>query len=222
MKPLLTILEIIACLSGYVYWRKMKGTYWVAFPIYLTFIVISELIGWLLANEKYKHLNIGFYNFLEIPMEFLFFFWLFNITSKSLSYNKLPLICAFIYLISWLVENIVYWNTPFFWAEKSYETGNLLLLILILRYFIVLVTSDEILNFRTNRMFWVCSGLLLYYLGSAPFYGLRSIIISNYPRLMAPFYTIVLVLNCIMYLMFAISFIWGKNTISSKTSSNYG
>lgn len=219
MKTLLFILEIIACLTGYVYWGKLKGTHWVAFPIYLTFIVISELIGVYLASERLKNLNIGFYNFLEIPMEFLFFFWLFHTKSKTLSYKKLPLFCAILYFTIWLVENIANFSKPMFLAEKSYYTGNLLLLILILRYFIILATSDEILNFRTNRMFWICSGLLLYYLGSAPFFGLRSIIIKHYRNLMDPFYNLVLVLNCIMYLMFAISFIWGKNSISLKDST---
>ncbi len=219
MNNLLIICELIACLTGYVYWRKLKGTYWVAFSVYLTFIVISEQIGGYFASRYLVSQNIAFFNYFEIPMEFLFFFWLFYKTSKSLSFNKLPIICAIIYLSSWVYDNMANWHKPEFLGTNSYNAGNLLLLILILRHFIVLVTSDEILNFRTNRMFWICGGLLFYYLGSAPFYGFRSFFISNYPNLMKPFYTLVLVLNCIMYLMFAISFIWGKNTISFKSSS---
>ena len=219
MTNLLLICEFIACITGFVYLRKLKGTFWIAFPIYLLCIVISEQIGNYLGRLHKYNENVAFFNLIEIPMEFLFFFWLFHKTSKSFSFNKLPIICAVIYITSWLTENILNWNTPSFLAGNSYTVGNLLLLILILRYFILLVTSDEILNFRTNRMFWVCSGLLLYYLGSAPFYGLRSILIKSFPALMEPFYTLVLVLNCIMYLMFAISFIWGKNTISFKSSS---
>lgn len=213
MNTLLNILtgcEIAAFLTGLVYWKKIKDTYWKWFTLYLLFIVITEFIGWYLLVIDSPEKNQAFYNYFEIPTEFLFFFFLFNQSYKTSKYKWLPIACTVIYLLSWMMDILYFSKLEFFFYSFSYTVGNLLLLVLILGYFIRLVTSDAILGFRQDMLFWVGTGMLIYYLGSFPYYGLRNTLIKNYQDAHVTYTYIMYVLNCLMYIMFSFSFIWGK------------
>lgn len=100
----------------------------------------------------------------------------------------------------------------------SSTVGNLLLLILIWSFFIQLVSSNAILTFRRNMLFWVSLGLLLFYLGAFPYYGLRNILARDFKEVYIIYTYIVYVLDILMYVMFTISFIWGKPNISASSS----
>ncbi len=176
---ILRIFEAIAFLTGLVYWKKIKNTYWVWFVLYLLFIVLSEAIGTYFITAN-KHANLAFFNYFEIPIEFIFFFSLFHQSYKLSKYKWLPIVCMAVFLVSWIMDLLYFSKLQFFFYSFSYTIGNLLLLILILGYFIRLVTSDAILNFSHDMLFWVSTGLLLYYLGTFPFYGLRNTLTKNY------------------------------------------
>jgi hypothetical protein len=203
---LLQISETASCLVGFIYFSKVKYSYWKFFPLYLAFIAISEYIGPFLPKKA----NELFYNDLVIPVEFLFFFWLFYKSFKKEKFKSLPVFFGGIYLLSSFVESQFYSKQQHFFSSFSYTIGNLLLLILILRFYIQLVSSDEIVFFRQNMLFWICIGLLIFFLGSFPYYGLLNQSWKTYPRIMPIYRYIVLVFNSVMYIMFAISFILGK------------
>ncbi|MCW3121404.1 MAG: hypothetical protein JWQ38_896 [Flavipsychrobacter sp.] len=207
---ILLIFEVIACLVGLFKLNKLKKTYWVYFPFYLLFIIVCELIGWYLSESNMLLENGKFFNYFEIPIEFGFMFWLFHQTFKNSKFNKLAVICAAIYFVCWIVDGILLniWHTFFY--SFSYTVANLVLLILLLTYFIRLVFSDAILTFRKDMMFWVSLGMLMYYMGSFPYYGLRNTLARDYYSLYVKYSYLEYILNCTMYLMFTFSFIWGK------------
>jgi len=213
---ILRIFEFIACITGFIYWRKIKTSAFKWFPVYLGFIVISEYIGVSLHNTADNGmLNAAFFNYFEIPVEFLFFFALFYFTQTSGSYKKLIVLCACLYLLSWFLDMVVLKNIEGAFHSFSCTTGNLLLLVVILRYFVFLVTSNNILYFWKDMLFWICTGLLVYYLGTFPYYGLRNTLALNYPNLFTTYSYIVYILDSLMYIMFTFSFIWGKPNIKS-------
>ena len=185
------------------------------FPFYLLFIVLSEFLGDYLKVHNMVYENIHFFNYFEIPIEFNFSFWLFFNFFKNTRYRMLPIICSVIYLLCWIIDIVYLSRLRFFFYSFSYTIGNLVLLVLILLYFIQLVMSDAILSFRENMMFWVSLGLLLYYLGSFPYYGLHNTIAFKYREINIAYTYIVDILDCLMYLMFTFSFIWGKPNTKS-------
>ncbi len=213
----LRVFEFIACVAGFVQWRKIKTSVYKWFTVYLCFIVVSEFIGQSLYRPGGNNtLNNAFFNYFEIPTEFLFFFWLFFVTGKQYKYRGLPIVCACIYLLCWLIDRVYIGKQLFSFYSFSYTIGNLLLLVLIWRYFIHLVTSNHILFFRNDMLFWISTGLLIFYLGTFPYYGLRNTMSANIPKLYRTYSYIVYFLDCLMYIMFTFSFIWGKpNTKSS-------
>ena len=70
--------------------------------------------------------------------------------------------------------------------------------------------SDQVLNYRNSRMFWISIGLLIFYLGSLPLYGVWNTLAKNYPAVFNTYWMVLINLNYLMYISFSISFIWGK------------
>ena len=204
------MLEAVACTTGFIYYKKFKGTYWVVFIGYLLFIVLCENAGAVINSYQLDEINTVFYNYLVIPVEFMFFFWLFYRSLTGSRFIWLPIVCGGVYLASWLVDIIYVSRLHFFFTSMSYTIGNLLLLILILQFFAALVSSNSILVFKRNIMFWVSLGLLIFYLGSCPFYGLFNLLAYKHRYLYIAYCQVVFGLNYLMYIMFTISFIWGE------------
>lgn len=203
-------MEAVAAATAFIYMKKWKNTYWKWFPFYLAFVILSELTGITLARHNMVDINFAYFSYFEIPVEFLFFFWVFHQAFKTSEYNKLPKICSLIYLISLLSDILYFRNYRVFYFSLSYTIGNILLLVLILKYFMELVNSDRVLKFRLDMLFWVSVGLLIYYLGSCPYYGLRNLLVYEYRDLNVYYRIFVDVLNSLMYLTFALGIICGK------------
>jgi len=221
--PLLILfcLEAVACIVGFLNWRSIKGTYFKWFPVFLLYTFIADLLGPVLYFSGVKINNDSYYDHFVIPVEFNFFFWLFYMTfrrSQQQKNKRLPIVCVGVYLISLLVEALHFTKRIYPFYSFSYTIGNLLLLVLILSFFIQMLISNAILSFRSNMMFWVCTGLLIFYLGTCPYYGLRNTFVYRYPTINIIYTYIVLVLDCLMYLMFTFSFIWGKPNSKSLSS----
>lgn len=67
-------------------------------------------------------------------------------------------------------------------------------------------------------LFWISLGLLIYYLGAFPYYGMRNVLAKEYKEIYITYGYIIYVLDILMYVMFTISFIWGKPNIASSSS----
>ena len=197
--------EALPVLVGILSWTKVKTTYFKWFLLYLSYIFLGDCIGtWYIKNIGN---NEWIYDYFIIPVEFLFLFWLFSRSIKNRKYFWTPIACAMFYFISIVVENMFLKDSKYAFDSFSYSIGNLLLLILLLQYFFQLTNSKEVLNFRHNMMFWISSGLMVYYLGTCPYFGLKNYLHDHYYAFFYTYYYIVLVLDCMMYLLFSIGFI---------------
>ncbi|MEZ2445939.1 hypothetical protein AB6805_29695 [Chitinophaga sp. RCC_12] len=209
----LNLVELLACVTGIVYWKKLRHSHWKWFPIYLAAIVIVELAGKYIREVRGDvALNSKLYLYFGIPLQFLFFYWLFR---QYYKYNMArlknwPLVAAAAYITSWIVD-IAYLSEEKLWFFSfSYTIGNIMLLILIIAFFARLAASEEVLQFRTNLMFWVCLGLLIFYMGTLPFYGLHNTLRTRYPAIFMVYWYIQFGLNYLMYISFILAMIWSK------------
>lgn len=207
----LNALELLACITGCIYWKKIRHSYWKWFPVYLGVIVAIELSAKYIREVLNNvNLNSRIYLFLGIPLQFLFFFWLFWKYYRNSKAGRWPLAAAGLYIVCWITDIIAYSKEQVRFFSFSYTAGNILLLILIITFFVRLVQTDEVLAFKSNMMFWVCLGLLLFYLGTFPFYGLRNTLRVNYPALFNVYWYIQFGLNYCMYISFILGFIWSR------------
>jgi hypothetical protein len=207
----LNFFELLACIVGFANWKKIKATYWKWFPVYLAVIVSTEIVAEYIGNIlKRKDINAHIYYFFSIPLQFIFFFWLFLRWSDSGKEKKWPLIGGAIYVGAWLVELLFLQESQLAFLSFSYTIGNIVLLLLILKFFINFINSDRILGYRSEAMFWVCLGLLIFYLMTLPFFGLWNTMNYKYPDFFNKYWIVQMALDCLMYLLFALAFILGK------------
>lgn len=196
-----------AAIIGFTKWGEIKKSYWSTFPFYLIIISILEVSRYIFYWMKIPTLKT-FIGLVVVPFEFLFFFWLFYMNSQK----KLPIIIgSVVYVIAFLIE--IFWVDTMkssYFMSFSYSIGNIILLIFILQYFYKLIYSDRILNFYHERMFWVSLGLLVFFLGTLPYFGLYNLMLYKYFDLLVSYTWVEIFLNYTMYLLFAASFIWGE------------
>ncbi len=211
LRLLLYLFELGALISGLVHWKKVKQTYWKWFVVYLLVIVLAELsaeyAGTVLKEVK---LNIIINIYFSIPLQFIFIYWLFYQRSDPAKEKRWPLIGAGIYIISLLFESLYLKNNKLAFSSISYLTGNVILLLLVFIFLFSFINSNEILYYKKSMMFWVCLGLLFFYLGTLPFFGLWNTLANNYPNVFNVYWMVEVSLNCLMYFLFSIAFIWGN------------
>lgn len=192
-------------IAGVVKLRSLRDSYWKWFVFYLVYIFVYEIISFHLSTN----LEVSIRKYLalvQIPIEFIFFYWLYAL--QSLKSKKLFWAVSIIYLFSLVIE---YNLTSKLFTFKSLNStiGTLLLLILVFLEFIKQIKSDSIVNFKQDKMFYINTGVILFYIGNMPFFG-WYLSILNFPDIWNKYYIYFLVSNSIMYLLFAASFIWGK------------
>jgi hypothetical protein len=204
------VTEAIAFFVSLIWMYKFGKKNAFIIPTYLAIIVAVETFGWYLAlNEYYSH-NIMLYRYFGMPIQYIFFFWYYGQIINRKNFNYIFFICFFGYLLSWLLE--------FYFLPKEFEDkmgisntiGSLFILVLVFVFFYKLIRAKEILFFYRKQSFWISFGVLTYYLGSFPFYGAGNYLYLHNPNLYMIYIQIVFVLACIMYILFAASFIWGK------------
>lgn len=207
----LNFFEALAVGASLMYWKKLRHSYWRFFAFYLATIFLAEVTGEFTGYQlHWVRFNIALYRYFVIPLEFLFFFWLFwKYFGRSLR-RWWAFAAAFLYLICLAVD--LAWlgglETAFF--SFSYMAGNMSLLVLVILFLSDFIRSDEILNYRSSMMFWVSAGLLVFFMLSLPLYGLWNTLAYRHPGLFNRYWIATMVFNYIMYLLFALSFVWGK------------
>ncbi|MCC7030540.1 MAG: hypothetical protein IT257_09560 [Chitinophagaceae bacterium] len=212
----LMIAEGIACITGLLSWKKARDSVWKYFIIYLLFVFTSELFGLLCMYRGWKEIDQLYFTFVVIPAEFIFFYFLFAYHSTSKSYRRFAYLSVLFYLLSLFIENTGTHRPEFF--SISYTVGNLLLLLLIFMYLYKYLQSDELIQIRSNPLIYVSIGLLIFYIGAFPFYGLKNYLWSSYKVIGTNYWYFATILNCLMYCMFTISFLWGKHKSISSSS----
>lgn len=211
IKWALNFFELLASVVGFLYWNKLRYSYWKWFPIYLAVILVVELTGkYILLVAGNVELNIRLYRYFGTPVQFLFFFWLFSRYFKHSKERYWAITGACIYILCALVELYYLSGRKFWFFSFSYTAGNIILIILIMIFFVKLIGSQDILHYKYNMMFWVCLGLLIYYLGTLPFWGLRNMLLASYPKLFRTYWYIQFGFDYLMYIFFVIGFVCSR------------
>jgi len=198
-------LEFLSATIGLFYLSQNKNTVWVWFILYLIFIFIfdffsEEISGFLNIKKQY------YFAYFIIPVQFIFFYWLYAL--KSLKKKSIFWSFSIIYLLSFIPIELYFSKLKVVYSFNL-VVGTILLMFLIFLEFIKQIKNDDILKFAKNKMFYINIGVLLFYVGTLPFFGLYNLLINEI-QIWNGYYIYFLISNCIMYLLFAASFIWGK------------
>ncbi|RZJ50086.1 MAG: hypothetical protein EOO19_04010 [Chryseobacterium sp.] len=203
------ISEGIAALASILYYKKIRETHYRYFSFFLITIFSCELLG-KYGGEYISFSKNIFYNYFVIPLEFIFLYWLY--AYKSLNQKKMFWLFLVLFALSYVVTEV------FFFTDKqifsfNYTFGSLLLMILVIMEYYKQVNSDNILNFAKNRMFYINLGVTLFYIGTLPFWAFYFQLFE-YPEIWNLYFNYFLISGIVMYILFASSFIWGKQNYS--------
>jgi hypothetical protein len=206
-KTAIVVFELLACIVGFLKFKHLKPVFWKLFPVFLLVIVACEIPGYILAFNNQMETNRTLYVFFVIPLEFFFYFWLlFKMTNET---HYTVFISGFVIYISSFVTEYFFYPTikSGFFLSLSYTTGNLVLLVFIFLYFLKLIQSNELLNFYKSTGFWVAAGLMTFWLGSFPYFGLMNFMWLAHKKIFLVYTWVITFLNYLMYLSFTIGFL---------------
>jgi hypothetical protein len=210
IQKVLYVTEFIAFVTSVVLLKKYRGTVWKYFPVYLAFIVLGEQLGNYLNNIENYRLKGYLINYALIPAEFLFFYFIYYSTAASRNAKRLVLVCLLVYILAFFTDYLYFSNKEYYFMSFSYSVGNLVLLVLIISYFVQLSGSNKVIKFSQSLQFWVSLGLLIFYLGTFPYFGLLFLLYDKFRDVYYVYSVIMLICNCLMYLLFITGLICSK------------
>jgi len=202
---LLYFMEGFSALVAIIFFKSVKKDYWKYFVMYLTAIFLFETLG--RYGNLSSFLKMKYYNNIVIPFQFIFFFWLYGI--KSLKNKKLFWILFILYFISFIPSELYFKGSNIIYSF-NYTFGCLLLMILVIMEYYKQINSDDIINFQKNRMFYINLGVTLFYIGTLPFWTFYALLFYEQKEIWNIYYSYNLISDILMYILFSISFIWGK------------
>lgn len=187
------------------YFKRLTGQHWRVFIYYLVTVFICEVIGkW--GGEYISFSKTKYYNYIIIPFQFIFFYWLYAV--KSFKNKRLFWIVTLLYVISFVLSRLFFKESKVYFSF-NYTLGCLLLMFLVIKEYYNQVNSISILHFNENRMFYINLGVTLFYIGTLPFFTFYSLL-RAYIQIWNIYFDYFLVSGIVMYVLFSISFIWGK------------
>jgi hypothetical protein len=202
---LLWVEGLAAIISIFSYYKNAANNLWKYFVFYLVFVFLCEIFGkygghWITFSKA------QFYNYFVIPLQFFFFYWLYAV--KSLKKKGLFTILSLLYLISFIPSEFYFKGSKIIFSF-NYTFGSLILMVLVLMEYYKQITSSDIINFNKNRMFYINLGVTLFYIGTLPFWTFYYLLVK-YRQIWDVYYDYFLISGIVMYVLFSISFIWGK------------
>ncbi|MEZ5046691.1 MAG: hypothetical protein R2831_06840 [Chitinophagaceae bacterium] len=201
----LLICEGLAALIAVLKYKSYTEKYQKYFSVYLVFIFLSELFGKITHLVDLTTINQQYFQYVVIPIEYLFFYWFYFIQTQNKVYKKLILGQSILYIFFVVLEAFSTKISSF--LSLSYMLGSLWLLLIVLHNIFELIKNENLIDVKNNPTLYISIGLLIFYIGSFPFYGLKNYLWKNYKFIGHNYWYVAIALNCIMYCMFTISYL---------------
>lgn len=218
---ILNVFELAAAITGFIYWYKIKNSYWKWFPFLLSFLFITEMTAKFIRWEgSYKTTVPLLYKYINIPAMFIVLIWLMGKELKDTKWKKLPFELITIYLLNFIAETLFFDAAFSRFGSLSYQTGCIAILILAIFCFNKLVTDKEIIHFKRSLHFWVSLGVVSYLVTTVPYMAFRNSLFKFNYELGVSLWYVTMFLNFIMYSCFIIGFILYKPELTPQHAKN--
>jgi hypothetical protein len=168
-------LEVSSFLVGIVCWVYLRTTYLKWFVPFLFLIVLVEISGRFLPKVLHLH-NAWLFNF-SVPLEYLFYTFIYWHTYDSFFFKKIAKSAGLMYSLFCLAILVIN-GIPIF-QNLILTVGNLLAIMYSCIYFYETLKKDKVINFRIEPMFWITCGVFLFNLGELTYTLFRPIITAN-------------------------------------------
>ncbi len=206
MNFLVTVYFEFICLmfSLTLYFRRGIPLYLKLFPPFLVITLVIEIVRWIL---KGKGVDTSLMYFLFIAFEFVLYLYMLYLIIRRTRAKKIILSMAFIYPVLALLSIFIFEVNVF--PSISYSIGCLLIVGVCIYYFFELFRYPSSISLLREPAFWICTGLLFFYICSFPLFGLYRLLYSASSTIMNNISTILDVMNVFLYTFFTTAFLCG-------------
>ena len=185
------------------------------FSAFLTLTLIVELSAFLWSYSLHKTSwwnfspnNIWIYNSYLIP-QYLFYIYFFSKTVGVRWMSKTGLYIGIGYFLV-ATQNLLFIQKLFLVNYITIILANFIIVFFTLIYFIQLMKAKEVIRLSRQPLFWIAAGSFIFHLGSLPCFILYNYISAGNSLLATSLFRIIIMLNCIMYLLYSIAFLCTK------------
>jgi hypothetical protein len=200
------IMEGLACIVGFLCWARLYPKFWRTFPFYLLIIVCCEFAGWYMNKHGIFKPAKLMYSYFVIPLEFLFMHYLYY-HSLAKEFRKTVLVISVIFVLAFVVEYTFLMNVKWMWMSLTYIIGSVTILILSVIYLLQLVSKAKVAQYKREAFFWVNLGLMLFYVGTFPFYATINYLYKVNIPLFYGLSWAMIISNYLMYSLFVVGFL---------------
>ncbi|WP_334055921.1 hypothetical protein [Polaribacter sp. P097] len=197
MEELGVNLHFVTLFLAIIFYNKFKTySFYKFFVGYFLVIVIVEI----LRRNFFSNYSIDLYNvytFFEFNSIVLIYYHLIQQKKRLKIVKILAVSFNVVYILSFIFDYYILYTIPLEGVVNS---------IFVILYFVELLNSDNILNYKKLFPFWMSVGFLIFYLTSVPFWSLYYTSIFN-TRAMFP---IIYYLGAIYQLIFIYALITCK------------
>ncbi len=205
LRTFIIIFQIVVAIIGSFYFFKYKKTFLKYFLLVLWYIAVNDLLGFILRNNDYN-VTILYNIYYTVVFCYLMFLFRHYVTNKK--HKKIILVFISLYIIIFSVNGF-YENYLIEYSKVPYIMGASFLVTSIILYYIDILNSEKVLNVGNNLLFWISTGVLIYYCGNIPFKIVRSY--ANDLRDVPVEFLVLCILTIVMNICFIIGFVWDNN-----------
>lgn len=203
------LIVLFLCSLICLYHYKVLAKYLRYFTLMLfTTLLVESVAVFLIRN------NAWLFN-IYTCFEFIFYFLLFRFHIENEKFKNTTLYFIAIFLLVALT-NILFFQGINLFNNYTHSLGSVLIVTCSVAFYRQSLNSANPQPLLHVPMFWISTGLLMYYTCSFFFYGLFHYIISVDMSVALKLYRIVQVLNIIMYLLFTFGIV--SSTMHRKQS----
>lgn len=203
--PVTVYFEFICLMfSLTLYFRRGIPLYLKLFPPFLVITVTIEIIGWVLKGQE---VDTSLMYFLFIAFEFVFYLYMLHYIIRIARAKKIIFAIVLIYPVLALLSIFIFEAKVF--PSISYSVGCLLIVGVCIYYFYELFRYPSSTSLLREPAFWICTGLLFFYICSFPLFGLYKLLYSASSTIMNNISTILDVMNAFLYTFFTAAFLCG-------------
>jgi hypothetical protein len=208
---LMGIITYVYICSVCIAWISSLRSFRLDFPFHLKLFscllgltALVELTAFILPTCFHIKNNWLYNAFTLVEFWAYGFFYTWIIRKKIL--KRIILVFLLTFPVFWFIT--VFYQYGFFtWNSSVIVVGSFFSVLLPLMYYYQIITEREIIPLRALPEFWIATGMLIFYLGSLPFFGMLNFLGRSHDGMVQKLYTVLTVQNIIMYSLFTYAFL---------------
>lgn len=161
------IAEMLALLTSILCFKRIRNTPLLLFIPYLTLVVTTEMLGKYWGSTNNISLNIKLYNVTTV-LEFLFFYYLFYQCITKQIFKQLIIYFSVFYVTATVINQVFIQGFEVF-HSYTMLLGTIIIIVFVFFYFYDAFERKEPLYLLKEPMFWISTGIFLFYLGDFTF-----------------------------------------------------